>query len=97
MATYRVLRPFDWTGGIKTTGDTIELGSQGQADKMIAKGFITPAYSNKMEKAVPTINNKAYLVHDKGTMFFVKRAGETLGRYTKKKAEEVRDEINGAE
>lgn len=95
MASYRVLRPIDWTGGVRDTGDVIEITAKHHADKMIDKGFITPFYSNKGEKAVATINNKAYLVHDKGNMFFVKRAGEVLGRFTKKKAEAMRDEING--
>jgi hypothetical protein len=92
---YRVKRTIDWTGGIKQAGDLVFVGNKKEAEYMLAKGLIESHYQNKVEKVVPTINNKAYLVHDKGQMFFVKRAGEVIDRLTKKQAEELRDKLNG--
>jgi hypothetical protein len=92
---YRAKRTFDWTGGIKQAGEIVFIPNKREAEYMIAKGLIESHYQNKVEKIVPTINNKAYLVHDKGQMFFVKRAGEVIDRLTKKQAEALRDTLNG--
>jgi hypothetical protein len=95
MATYYVKRPFDWSDGIKQIGQTVEIYNDRDAKLMAQKGLIhMELYQNKAEKAIKEINNKAYLVHDKGNMFFVKRAGEVIDRLTKKKAQERRDELN---
>jgi hypothetical protein len=95
MATYFVKRPFDWNDGLKQTGQTVEIYNERDAKLMAQKGLIyLELYQNKAEKAVTEINNKVYLVHDKGNMFFVKRAGEVIDRLTKKKAQESRDELN---
>jgi len=93
---YRARRTFDWTGGIKQVGDIVIIPNKSEADYMIKKGLVDSVnYQNKVEKAIPTINNKAYLVHDKASMFFVKRAGEVIDRLTKKQAEALRDKLNG--
>jgi len=95
MATYFVKRPFDWNDGLKQIGQTVEIYNERDAKLMAQKGLIyLELYQNKAEKAVTEINNKVYLVHDKGNMFFVKRAGVVIDKLTKKKAQERRDELN---
>jgi hypothetical protein len=93
---YRVNRTF--ANGIKlaTKGEVIELNPV-VAKPLLDRNMIVPYYENKIEKVIPEINNKAYLVHDKGAMFFVKQEGREMGRYTKKKAIEVRDELNAVD
>jgi len=93
MPQYRVIRSFSNGSKLATKGELIELNPV-HAEPLEKRGFITTAFRNKSEKAVQEINNLAYIVQDKGNMFFVKREGEELGRYTKAKAIKVRDEIN---
>ena len=93
MPVYRVIRPFSNGSALTKRGEAVELDDY-TAKQLLAKGLIAQHYRDKREKAVQEINNKAYIVHDKGNMFWVKREGEKLGRYTKAKAIKVRDEIN---
>lgn len=93
---YRVYRTFANGNKLVTKGDVIELNPV-VAQPLLDKNMIVPYYENKLEKVIPEINNKAYLVHDKGNMFYVKQEGREVGRYTKKKAIEVRDELNAVD
>jgi hypothetical protein len=93
---YRVYRTFANGNKLVTKGEVIELHPV-VAKPLLDRNMIVPYYENKVEKVIPEINNKAYLVHDKGAMFFVKQEGREIGRYTKKKAIEVRDELNAVD
>lgn len=93
---YRVYRTFANGNKLVTKGDVIELNPV-VAQPLLDRHMIVPYYENKVEKVIPEINNKAYLVHDKGNMFYVKQEGREVGRYTKKKAIEVRDELNAVD
>lgn len=93
MPIYRVIRPFSNGSTLTKRGEAVELDDY-TAKQLLAKGLIVQHYRDKSEKAVKEINNKAYIVHDKGNMFFVKREGIELGRYTKAKAIKVCDELN---
>lgn len=93
MPIYRVIRPFANGSKVTKRGESIELDSY-NGKILEQKGMVFQHYRDKSEKLIPEINNKAYIVQDKGNMFFVKREGEELGRYTKAKAIKVRDEIN---
>jgi hypothetical protein len=93
---YRVYRTFANGNKLVTKGEVIELNPV-VAKPLLDRNMIVPYYENKIEKVIPEINNKAYLVHDKGAMFFVKQEGREMGRYTKKKAIEVRDELNAVD
>lgn len=90
---YRAYRPFAHGSKLVAKGEIIEINPV-IAKPLLEKGLIIPIYDDKREKIIPEINNKAYLVHDKGAMFWVKHEGREIGRYTKKKAIEVRDELN---
>lgn len=90
---YRVIRSFAHGNTVVTKGMKVDM-PEVHAKPLIAKGLITSFYQNKSEKAVPELDNKAYIVPDKGQMFFVKREGEVIARHTKKKAIEVRDALN---
>ena len=93
---YRVYRTFANGNKLVTKGEVIELNPV-VAQPLLDRNMIVPYYENKVEKVIPEINNKAYLVHDKGAMFWVKQEGREVGRYTKKKAIEVRDELNAVD
>jgi hypothetical protein len=93
---YRVYRTFANGNKLVTKGEVIELHPV-VAKPLLDRNMIVPYYENKVEKVIPEINNKAYLIHDKGSMFFVKQEGREIGRYTKKKAIEVRDELNAVD
>ena len=93
---YRVYRTFANGNKLATKGEVIELNPV-VAQPLLDRNMIVPYYENKVEKVIPEINNKAYLVHDKGNMFYVKQEGREVGRYTKKKAIEVRDELNAVD
>jgi hypothetical protein len=93
MPIYRVIRPFANGSKLTKRGEAIELDSY-NGKVLEQKGMVMQHYRDNSEKLIPEVNNLAYIVQDKGNMFFVKREGEVISRHTKAKAIKVRDEIN---